>query len=71
MIGLDKKIVYTVKGSAFNTLAIIIESDGAVVVNCGDDYQFTLSVTEIKGLQEILVDVLNEIDIMNDTKKDL
>jgi len=60
---LDKKIVYTLKQSHFNELKISVESEGtAIVFTSNDEYDFTLSVSEIKELQNILKDIINEIE---------
>jgi hypothetical protein len=68
---LDKKIVYTLKQSYFNKLKISVESEGtAIVFTSNDEYDFTLSISEIKELQNILKDVINEIEIIEDMKKD-
>ena len=68
---LDKKIVYTLKQSHFNELKISVESEGtAIVFTSNDEYDFTLSISEIKELQNILKDIINEIEIIEDMKKD-
>jgi hypothetical protein len=68
---LDKKIVYTLKQSHFNELKISVESEGtAIVFTSNDEYDFTLSMSEIKELQNILKDIINEIEIIEDMKKD-
>ena len=68
---LDKKIVYTLKQSHFNELKISVESEGtAIVFTSNDEYDFTLSISEIKELQNILNDIINEIEIIEDMRKD-
>jgi hypothetical protein len=68
---LNKKIVYTLKSSLFNRLEISIEEEGtAIIFNSGDEYNFTLSLSEVKELQEILADIVNESEIIKDMKID-
>ncbi len=68
---LNRKIVYTLKSSLFNRLEISIEEEGtAIIFNSGDEYNFTLSLSEVKELQDILADIVNESEIIKDMKID-
>ncbi len=68
---ISKKIIYELYSSALNTLCISLEEEGtAIVFTSHDEYVFTLSVSELKELWEILTDILNETNIVEDTIKD-
>ncbi len=69
---INKKIVYELETSTFTKLSVSLEEKGtAIVFNSGDEYQFTLSVAEFKELREVLKDISDEIDIIEDTIKDM
>ena len=69
---LDKKIVYTLKTSTLDGLSVTLEEQGtAIILQDAEGYILTLSVSEVTELLEILKELVNDIHIIQDMKKDV